>query len=458
MWENLPDNVAEKLFEIVEKGLFIRVCKSWEKMGELRNSFRPKNVIRDPRVLYLWKKFYKPYSILRLDLSGCRDITAHTLSHLLNGLVNLTYLDLTQTQITNQVLKNLGDFQKLTHLNLSGTKITDLNILAGLSQLTYLNLSDCKITDDDLAHLEGLVELTYLNLSDCKITDDDLAHLEGLVKLTYLNLSWCNINDNALVHIGKIVSLTSLDLEYCDNIITDTGHAHLQGLTRLTTLNLVKNYGGLRRSGLTVLRGLPKLSVLGITLDTLINDDELELLNGLECVTTLDMGACKKVTAAGLAHLRGLTGLTSLYMYNIGHITYDYLSILTCLENLTFVHLVGNNISGDALSSLRGHSQLTRLDMSDCVLTDAALGSLRGHSQLTHLDMPDCEFTDNGLAHLGQLKALTYLDLSGCIGITDASLAHLEGLTRLTSLDVRGCNLTSLDPLAKLGRVDDIDY
>jgi YHS domain-containing protein len=78
----------------------------------------------------------------------------------------------------------------LRWLDLAGTRITDsgLVVVAGMTNLTRLHLERTVVTDDGLAHLAGLRELEYLNLYGTAVTDAGLAHLQPLGKLRRLYL------------------------------------------------------------------------------------------------------------------------------------------------------------------------------------------------------------------------------------------------------------------------------
>jgi len=60
-----------------------------------------------------------------------------------------------------------------------------LEHLKGLVQLDWLDLTDTQATDEDLQHLKGMTKLTYLDLSGTQVTDDGLAHLRGLPNLRW---------------------------------------------------------------------------------------------------------------------------------------------------------------------------------------------------------------------------------------------------------------------------------
>ena len=103
-----------------------------------------------------------------------------------------------------------------------------------------------------------------------------------------------------------------------------------------------------------------------------VTDADLAFLSGVGEVHA-DLRGCKRITDAGLAHIRGAVRM---------------LNIASCMR-----------------------------------ITNAGLAHLTGIHTLT---IAGCEqFTDAGLAHLTGIHTL---DMSGCTGITDVRLAHLAGI------------------------------
>ncbi|HMT02250.1 MAG TPA: leucine-rich repeat domain-containing protein, partial [Burkholderiales bacterium] len=80
-----------------------------------------------------------------LDLSG---LQLTTLPPCINGLTNLTKLNLLGNQITTIAANAFNGLTNLTELNLSGNKITTIaaNAFNGLTNLTMLHLSNNQIT------------------------------------------------------------------------------------------------------------------------------------------------------------------------------------------------------------------------------------------------------------------------------------------------------------------------
>jgi len=82
----------------------------------------------------------------------------------------------------------------LRYLELCQTKVTDegLKELAALTELQRLGLNSTAVTGAGLKHLVPLKKLQLLNLSDTKVTETDVAALKKA-------LPACQISHGALV-------------------------------------------------------------------------------------------------------------------------------------------------------------------------------------------------------------------------------------------------------------------
>jgi len=134
-------------------------------------------------------------------------------------------------QITDAGLEEVAKLHKLTILDLSYCKqITDIGLkeLSHLKQLTILYLRACeRITDVSLKELAKLQKLELLALSGTKTTDVGLEEVAKLKNLKTLLLRWTKITDAGLEKVAKLQNLTVLDLRGCERI-TDVGVAELQ--------------------------------------------------------------------------------------------------------------------------------------------------------------------------------------------------------------------------------------
>jgi predicted MPP superfamily phosphohydrolase len=120
------------------------------------------------------------------------------------GLINLTNLDLSSTQVSDLTL--LSTLNNLTNLNLSSTQVNDLTPLSTLNNLTNLNLSSTQV--NDLTPLSTLNNLTNLDLSSTQVSD--LTPLSTLTNLTNLDLRSTQISN--LIPLSGLINLTNLDL------------------------------------------------------------------------------------------------------------------------------------------------------------------------------------------------------------------------------------------------------
>ena len=188
--------------------------------------------------------------------------------------VNLVYNDvgprLDNQQTTDEGLRHLGGFPKLTHLLLKDTQASDegLKEVAKLKHLEALYMWDASaVSDRGVAHLARLSKLESLHLSNSKVTDDSLRVLGRLPTLTRLSLQGNRFTDRGLAHLKNLRRLehlwVGLPEERPDGgqtAITDAGLSSLEHLPKLTTLDVQRSK--VTPDGLARLQRLkPKLKI-----------------------------------------------------------------------------------------------------------------------------------------------------------------------------------------------------
>jgi Leucine-rich repeat (LRR) protein len=127
----------------------------------------------------------------------------------------VTTLDLNGSPVTDELLAHLKHFPRLRRLGLPGAVfVTDrgLQHLEGLTELTSLNLNGTAVGDAGLAHLRGLTRLTWLDLTDTQVTDAGLEHVGKLTKLKTLLLLNAKVTDEGLRHLKGLTELEFLAL------------------------------------------------------------------------------------------------------------------------------------------------------------------------------------------------------------------------------------------------------
>ena len=151
-----------------------------------------------------------------------------------------------------------ADLEKGKELHVRGKKLTDVSVLAGLTELKTLNLSFNKLTD--LSPLAGLKQIEELDLRSNQLTD--VSALAGLKQLETLDLGF-----NQLTDVSSLAGLKRLkELDLGNNNLTDKQLKNLAGLKHLEWLYLENNPNLARaeiaKSGIAKLqKALPKCKI-----------------------------------------------------------------------------------------------------------------------------------------------------------------------------------------------------
>jgi hypothetical protein len=162
----------------------------------------------------------------------------------IESFLNLNYLDLTGNKLTSLNINNLPE---IITLNCPENKISSINLF-NLPKLKILDLSNNKLTALDLSEFTSLeivfcfwnnlisLDLKNLNnLTDLRCNSNKLTSLD-LSKKTQLNLLDCSYNQ--LINLD-ISTLTNLEVLYCRS--NQIKNLELKNLSNLTNLSCTKN-------------------------------------------------------------------------------------------------------------------------------------------------------------------------------------------------------------------------
>ena len=213
----------------------------------------------------------------------------------------------------------------------------------------------------------------------------------------------------------------------------------LEGLTHLSSLNLV-NCSRITDAGLAHLERLTLLKFLSIA-GTHITDAGLVHLRGLTRLEALRISRTR-VADAGLVNLHGLTKLRSLLLFGT-QVTDAGLEHLKNLSELDELMLGGDQVTDIGLAQLGNLSRLRMLSLSNTRITDTGLVHLERLTDLRELNLSATQVTNAGLAHLQHLQKLEKLYLTGT-QVTSAGLVHLRGLTDLKELHLERTKVTAV--------------
>ena len=105
------------------------------------------------------------------------------------------------------------------------------------------------------------------------------------------------------------------------------------------------------------------------------------------------------------------------------------------------------------MASLKGMTNLTTLYLRGTSITDDGLKNLAGLTKLTELDLADVAITDEGLSALAGLTHLRTLNLQASSVNPPAGLDAIRGMTGLEELSLYRTKVTNVRGLAKLANL-----
>lgn len=330
---------------------------------------------------------------------------------------------------------------RLEQLTVSGRMVDDgmffepyplprdaLEAAAALPRLRVLRL---EVVDDldarQLASLQRLPLLEELHLRRIDWLADD--HFEAVAALPALRRLWLEgCGDAGDAALGRLLGATQLDglVLRGTYALTAAGYRQLAEQRRLQRLDLSAPWY-LADAGAVTAGGWPD----GRT--DAVDDGVLAVVGRLTTLRVLGLGARRRITDAGLAHLRALERLTALDLAQCHGITAAGLAALPgtlrelVLDETPRVAGVPAHLGALRRLSLRG---AVRFD------DDAALG-LAAFPGLLELDLSDCPSLSAACVDaIAALSGLRVLRLRGHAWLDDAALAAFARCRQLRTLHV----------------------
>lgn len=196
-----------------------------------------------------------------LDMSGGRGSNFQHLS----SIKELTALELSKCHISEQDVQEFSSLRNLTHLGLGSARLhaTTLHkFVRQLSGLTYLDLNNTRVVDDSLRQIRSLSLIQHLNLAFTQIGDDGMYYLRDLTKMTHLSLRATCVSDSGIVHILSMSRLEVLIL--AGSYIGDAGLQNLPQLGSLRFLNVVRLHNASEEGVMALNQILPSVRILSV--------------------------------------------------------------------------------------------------------------------------------------------------------------------------------------------------
>ncbi|GKV50830.1 hypothetical protein SLEP1_g57516 [Rubroshorea leprosula] len=347
----------------------------------------------------------------------------------ISQFTRLKHLDVSYSQFSGQVPREIAHLPKLVSLNLSNFDLilettTFKNLVHNLSEVREIVLEGVNMTSVNPRFFMNLSSsLTTLHLWESALRGNfpnnifrfsnlKIFSLGGEVTIDLPSSNWSSPLQQLYLldmdcgrrlpeSIGDLKSLRSLGLG-CN--LEGTIPASIGNLGQLTILFLYSNY------------------LSGQIPSSLANLTQLTFLY-------LSYNQFSGPIPASIGNLRQLTRLYLFYNNLSGQIP----SSLANLTQLSFLDLSDNQFSGPIPASIGNLGQLTILDLSSNNLSGQIPSSLANLTQLITLELFNNQFSGPIPASIGNLRQLTRLDLfyNNLSGQIPSSLANLTQLTSL---------------------------
>jgi Leucine-rich repeat (LRR) protein len=282
------------------------------------------------------------------------------------------HLSLSSSAISD--ISRLEDLTDLLYLDISGTGVTSLCSLTGLKSLQTLIL--CKTPVSDLVPLSELTSLQWLDVGGTCV--NDLSPLARLVSLKELNCWGTKVSD--LSPLGELIALQDLSLDWTPIVNLDP----LKAMVSLRRFNLRET----KVMDLSPLAGLISLQELDLAgthitdLGPLLGITSLRYLNlaGTEVRDFRDLAKLTSLqhldlTETKITNLKPLAELTSLKSLNLGFARINDLSPLAGLASL--LYLVLREINVTDLSPLSGINSLKFLRLERTAISQRELENFK---------------------------------------------------------------------------------
>ncbi|WP_013630788.1 leucine-rich repeat domain-containing protein [Rubinisphaera brasiliensis] len=276
-------------------------------------------------------------------------------------------------------------------------------------QTVIVDLSLSNISDDSLDSLKDFNRLEVLILAHTRITGSRLDQLSSITSLHTLDLTAIEFDDESVPSLASLRQLQRLKVP--TSKLSEDGFALL--CTRMPFLRSLDLSGrrGVANSWLTHLAKMPRLNVLGVSFAKNIDDDAIPLLAGLPALKWLSLEGTS-ITGMFPAALGNLTNLDTL---SLAHCTFNAPQTLESLSKLRSLKQLNLNDCKNitSLKFLRGMSHLEAIGLKNTNLTDAILKELQYCLQLKYVDLTRCRIGKETISTISQLKLLQTISLSG---------------------------------------------
>lgn len=296
----------------------------------------------------------------------------------------------------------------------------------------------------------------YVSLTQVKPEDLDaaIALTAGLPNVINFDLGRAATDARLAAVAGRHLGLLKLDVAFAE-AVTDEGVASVGKLTKLTHLTLLYDRK-VTAAGLARLTGLTSLESLAVGQIDL--GGRASLLAAFPRLTNLDASNCG-LTDADMAVFAKLPDLTELKLTGNDRVTDAGFAGLKSLVKLDRLTLDSTSFGDAGAAHLAGLTAMTALYLTSTQVGDAALAHFAGMAKLQYLVIGTTKVRGPGLRHLAKLTELEGLGLDHLPDFTGEGLEHLAGCPKLTKLQLSwtGINDAGLSKIKTLKQLTFLD-
>lgn len=309
--------------------------------------------------------FGKLSDLKKLQVFNCRTLNDEMAAKL-SGLKGLTSLAVTNSAITDATAEMIvKSFPNLTDLDISSnTNMTNgvVKIIGELGKLQRLTLLQNKVNDIGAQRLSKLQELRALDLRGNMEAGDMALEVVGeLPKLAAFKHRSTAVSDSGLEYLARNQTLESLLIQ--DFVISDQSGPHLAKLGKLSQLEIFRCQG-FGSEGVMALKGM---GLTRLTLRDLPNVDDraMEVFDDLPKLKRLYLHELASVSDSGLTHLSGLKSLELLDIWTVPQMTDATVDVIATLPNLKELSIRATGVTDSAVDKLLAMPSLQALTFKE---------------------------------------------------------------------------------------------
>ncbi len=174
----------------------------------------------------------------------------------------------------------------------------------------------------------------------------------------------------------------------------------------------------------------------------ILSDEALSYAPKFPCLKLLALHSAQ-ATDQGLANLRGMSSLESIFLWDASSVSDVGAAHLATLQTLKVIHINDAKLTDEALRLFSKLPNVERLSLQGNQFTNRGLEHIQSMTQLKELvlGLGNNQITDDGLRYVAGLTKLERLCLQKT-QITDIGLQHLTGLKQLQDLWVNHTAVT----------------